>query len=180
MMSYMLAGLLLSGCAGSKTGPSLKDAGIPDFIQNPPQQNGALFGTGIASLQSIQVARETADLRARKEIASALSGKVANVLSDYLDQAGIGSKAEVEDLAKSIARALADADLSGLRIEKREPFKGRIYSLARYPLDDSMKKLVSRTLSRELSSRKTLLAQFQEKQAFDELDRELDKIKFSK
>jgi hypothetical protein len=43
-----------------------------------------------------------------------------------------------------------------------------------------MKKLVSRTLSRELSSRKTLLAQFQEKQAFDELDRELDKIKFSK
>jgi hypothetical protein len=179
-MPYILTAMLLAGCGGAKTGPSLNGAGMPDFIQNPPRQSDALFGMGIADLGSVQISRETADLRARREIASALSLKVEKILTEYLGQAGIGSKAEVKDFAKSITRTLSDAELSGVSIEKREAFNGKIYSLAKYPLDDSMKKLVSDAVGREVSSRKEFLGWFREKRAFEDLDRELDKIKVSK
>ena len=178
---YVVAGLLLAGCGGSKTqGPGPKNTSdMPDFVLNPPKQAGVLFGTGIAEQQSQQLAKETADLRARKEIASVLSQKVSTMLKDYLGQAGVGSNAEVTELAQSVTRAMSDVELVGVTIEKREYINGKMYSLAKYPLDDSMKKLVNDAVNKSLSSKEALLSQFRAKQGFEELDKQLDKMKAS-
>jgi hypothetical protein len=177
---FLLAGLLLAGCGGSKTGSAPKNTSdMPDFVLNPPKQAGVLFGTGIAEQQSPQLAKETADLRARKEIASVLSQKVSTMLKDYLGQAGIGQAAEVTELAQSVTRAISDVELVGVVIEKREYINGKMYSLAKYPLDDSMKKLVNDAVNKSLSSKEALLSQFRAKQGFEELDKQLDKMKAS-
>ena len=178
---YVAAGLLLAGCGGSKTqGPGPRNTSdMPDFVLNPPKQAGVLFGTGIAEQQSPQLAKETADLRARKEIAAVLSQKVSTMLKDYLGQAGIGSNAEVTELSQSVTRAMSDVELVGVTIEKREYINGKMYSLAKYPLDDSMKKLVNDAVNKSLSSKEALLSQFRAKQGFEELDKQLDKMKAS-
>ena len=176
MMLYVLTGLLLAGCGGSKTISTSKNADMPDFVLNPPKENGALFGTGTAELKTLQLAKEIADFRACKEITSALSFKVTMMLKIYLDQAGIGSKSEVKELAKLVDRALTDIELTGVSIEKRELANGKIYSLAKYPLDDSMKKLVNEAISKSLLSNVDLLSQFQEKRGFIELDEQLEKM----
>jgi hypothetical protein len=176
---YLLAGLLFAGCGGSKTGPGLNTADMPDFMVNPPKQTGVLFGTGIADQQSPRLARETADLRARKEIAATLSMKVSSMLKDYLGQAGIGSSAEVTELSRSVTRALSDVELVGVSIEKREYINGRMYSLAKYPIDESTKKTVNEAVSKSLSSIDALLSKFREKQGFEELDKQLEKMKVS-
>jgi hypothetical protein len=179
MRIFLVAGLLITGCGGSKTGGVKNAADMPDFVLNPPKSTGALFGTGIAEQQSPQLAKETADLRARKEISAVLSTKVSTMLKDYLGQAGIGSTAEVTELSQSVTRAISDVELVGVTIEKREYIKGKMYSLAKYPLDDSMKKIVSDAVNRSLSSKEALLSQFRAKQGFEELDKQLDKMKAS-
>jgi hypothetical protein len=173
----VLAGLvLLMHCAGSK--PSVENnPDIPDFVLNPPQEAGILFGTGIANLQNLQLAKETADIRARREIASALSQKISALLKEYLGQTGIGSTADVKELSKSIRHAISDIELVGVTIEKRRYGNGRIYSLARYLIDDSMKKLVTDAVNKSFSSKEALLSQFREKQGFEELDKQLEKMK---
>ncbi|HEX7510225.1 MAG TPA: hypothetical protein VF335_02920, partial [Chitinivibrionales bacterium] len=129
--------------------------------------------------KSPQLAKETADLRAKKEIASVLSQKVSNMMKDYLGQAGIGSNAEVTELAQSVTRAMTEVELIGVTVEKREYINGKMYSLAKYPLDDSMKKLVNDAVNKSLSSKEALLSQFRAKQGFEELDKQLDKMKAS-
>ncbi len=176
---FVVAGFLLSGCGGGKTqGPGAGNTSdMPDFVLNPPKQTGVIFGTGIAEQQSAQLAKETADLRARKEIAAVLSQKVSTMLKDYLGQAGIGTNAEVTELSQSVTRAISDVELVGVTIEKREYINGKMYSLAKYPLDDSMKKLVTDAVNKSLSSKEALLSQFRAKQGFEELDKQLDKMK---
>jgi hypothetical protein len=174
-----LAGFFIIGCGGGKTGGTPKASDMPDFVLNPPKQAGIIFGTGIAEQQSPQLAKETADLRARKEIAAVLSTKVSTMLKDYLGQAGIGSTAEVTELAQSVTRAISDVDLVGVTIEKREYINGKMYSLAKYPLDDSMKKFVNDAVNKSLSSKEALLSQFRAKQGFEELDKQLEKMKAS-
>jgi hypothetical protein len=177
---YLLAGLFVMGCGGSKTGTTPKDTSdLPDFVLNPPKQAGVLFGTGVAEQQSPQLAKETADLRARKEIASVLSQKVSILLKDYLRQAGVGSAAEVTELAQSVIRAISDVELVGVVIEKHENINGKMYSLAKFPLDDSMKKQVNDAVNKSLSSKEALLNQFREKRGFEELDKQLEKMKVS-
>jgi hypothetical protein len=177
----IVAGLLLAGCGGSKTqGPGAKNTSdMPDFMLNPPKQAGVIFGTGVADQQSEQLRKETADLRARKEIATVLSSKISSMLKDFLGQAGIGTSAEVTELSNSVTRSITDVELVGVTIEKREPINGKIYSLAKYSLDDSMKKLVTDAVTKSLTSKEALLSQFRAKKGFEELDAQLDKMKAS-
>jgi hypothetical protein len=181
----IVAGLLFAGCAGNKpqvvSQPQVQaqapknDSDIPDFVLNPPQDAGVIYGTGIAEQQSAQLAKETADLRARKEIAAVLSQKISTMLKDFLGQAGLGTDAEVTELSQSVTRAITTMDLVGVTIVKRAYIKGKMYSLAKYPLDDSARKMVTDAVTKSLSSKQALLSQFRAKQGFEELDKELDK-----
>jgi uncharacterized lipoprotein YmbA len=182
----IVAGLLVAGCAGPKpqvaqapaeVQAQKNDSEIPDFVLNPPQEAGVLYGTGIAEQQSAQLAKETADLRARKEIATILGQKISTMLKDFLGQAGLGTQAEVTELSQSVTRAITNTELVGVTITKRAYIKGKMYSLAKYPLDDSARKLITDAVSNTLSSKQALLSQFRAKQGFEELDKELDKMK---
>ncbi|MFH1762499.1 MAG: hypothetical protein ABIA63_15475, partial [bacterium] len=60
-----IALLGMFGCGGGKQ--TIKDeSGMPSFVLNPPKAPGKLFGTGIAKKASPQLAKEIADLNAKK------------------------------------------------------------------------------------------------------------------
>ncbi len=182
-MAVLCAGLLLVGCGGKATQAPVNQSDVPDFVLNPPKQTGVLFGTGIAEQSSMQLAKETADLRAMKEIAKVLSSKMESMMKDFLGQAlgqaGLGDQAEVTELSQSITRSITDVELVGVTIERREYIKGKMYSLAKYALDNSINDQIKKAVEKGLSSKEALLSQFRAKQGFEELDKNLDKMKAS-
>lgn len=168
--------LFLNGCGGQKTKAPRNESGMPDFVLNPPSQTGVLFGTGISEQASPQLAKETADLRAKKEIAKILSQKVSNLMKDFMGQAAMGDAAEVTEFVQSVTKAVTDVELVGCIIEKREFIGGKMYSLAKYPLDDSMRKMIRDIVNKDLTSREALLSEFRAKKGFEDLDKELQKL----
>jgi len=168
--------VLLTGCGGNKAQAPVNESDVPDFVLNPPRQQGVLFGTGIAEQQSMQLAKETADLRAKKEIAKVLGQKVSNLMKDFMGQAGLGDGAEVTEFVQSVSKSVTNVDLVGVTIERREYKNNKMYSLARYPLDGEVQKLIKKIVNDELTSREALLSQFRAKQGFEELEKELAKL----
>jgi PBP1b-binding outer membrane lipoprotein LpoB len=179
VVAVALFAVLVAGCGGSKTRAPVNQSDVPDFVLNPVKAKGVLYGTGIAEQQSMQLAKETADLRARKEIATILSSKVTSLLNDFLRSSGVGTEAEATELSESVTRSITEGELVGATIERREYVKGKMYSLAKYPLDNSMKELISKIVNNSLTSRSALLSEFRAKQGFEELDRRLEKLKES-
>lgn len=177
VLGIAACGLLLIGCGGQKTVQVQSNGSdLPDFVLNPPKAAGVLFGVGIAEQASPQLAMETADLRAKKEIAKALSQKVSNLMKDFMGQAGIGTQAEVTEFVQSVTKSITDVELTGCTVEKREVKGGKMYSLAKYPLDASMHTLVNNIVNQSLTSKEALLSEFRAKQGFDALDKELNKL----
>jgi len=168
---------LVVGCGGSKTTKGANDAGLPDWVMNPVKEAGYLFGAGIAEQSSPQLAIETADLRAKKEIAKALSQRVATLMKDFMSQVSIGEEAERTEFVQSILKLITDVELNGCTIEKRENKDGKYYSLAKYPLDIGMRSMVQGLIRNSLSSNEALRAAFEAKQGFDELDKELQNLR---
>jgi hypothetical protein len=164
------------GCGGKKTTAPQNDSGMPDFVLNPPKEAGFLFGTGIAEQTSPQLAKETADLRAKKEIARVLSEKMSSLMKDYLGQAGIGQEAEVTEFVQSVTKSITDVELIGCAIERREFIAGKMYSLAKFPLDETMRKMIMDVVRKNISSREALLSEFRAKQGFEDLEKELQKL----
>ena len=171
-------GLFLAGCSGPKQ--VVNDSDMPDFVLNPPKEAGFLFGTGIAEQSSPQLAKETADLRAKKEISNILSQKVSNLMKDFMGQAAVGTGAEVTEFVQSVTKSISEVDLVGCSIEKREYKKGKMYSLARYPLDGAMRDAIKSAVNNAFTSKQALLSEFRAKQGFEDLDKELNKLQETK
>jgi hypothetical protein len=170
--------LVFSGCAGKGTiKPAPGKKKVPVFISDFPRQKGIIYGSGIAEQQNPALAKETADIRAKKNIAVILTRKVTAIIRNYMEQTGIGSSSDIADLSRKITRALSDDEINGIVIEKREYMDGRMYSLARYKIDDSVKKMVVDAVNISFSANEELLDEFREKQGFEELDRQLEKMK---
>jgi hypothetical protein len=168
--------LIAAGCGGKKTMAPANDANLPDFMLNQPKQAGYLFGVGIAEQQSLQLAMETADLRAKKEIAKVMSQKISNLMKDFMGQAGLGTEAEVTEFTQSITKSVTDVELVGCTIEKRENKGGKMYSLAKLPLDAKFREQMKTVVEKSLTSKEALLSEFRAKQGFEDLDKELTKL----
>lgn len=174
ILSVFFLSLLFVACGGGN--PPVNESGAPDFVLNPPVEKGVIFGTGMAQKASQQLAKETADLRAKKEIAKVLGEKVSTLMKDFMGESGIGETAEVTEFVQSVTKSVSNVELIGVEIVRRDYIDGTMYSLAKYSLDGEMRKQIESTVTKNLSSRQALLSEFRAKQGFEELDRELKKL----
>ena len=165
--------MALVACGSSKP---QNDSDVPDFVLNPPKAKGIIYGTGISQQESAQLAKTTADSRARQEIAKVLSTKVSSMLEDFMGQLALGENAEVTESVRSVTRSMTKIELVGVEIEKREFIDGTMYSLAKYNLDGEMRKMIKSQVEKALTSKEALLSQFRAKQGFEALDKELSKL----
>lgn len=177
VVTLVSAGLFLLGCGGAKQAAPPKDeSGMPSFVLNPPSTPGKLYGTGIAKKASPQLAKEIADLNAKKEIAQILGQKISNLTKQFMGESGI-NQAEVTEFSQSITKSVTDQNLVGVIVEKREFIGGTMYALAVLDLTNSqVKDFIKQQVTNSLSSKEALLSEFRAKQGFENLDKELDKL----
>jgi hypothetical protein len=144
---------------------------IPEFVKNPPNSDTEIFGFGSARLNNQELARQTAEARARRAIANNLSIQVQGMLTDYSREAGTLNDAASLQLVENVGREVTNAKLSGVKVLKRELAKdGTWWVLASYSKDAAKNELAN-VIENEASR----YADFKAKEALEMLDAQLDK-----
>ena len=155
-MALLLGLFLFSGCSSERILESdlgLSDA--PDWVnvgtQAVDNESGRLLqGVGVASaMNDVSLQRNTADNRARAEIARILSTYIDSTLKDFSQYSGTQNSEAVEQALHSSTRTV----LSGARIIARwvDPDTGSLYAFAELDMEQLDKLLSASTaLSAEL------------------------------
>lgn len=153
---------------------------MPDFMVNPPKEEGKIFGSGEAEKNTFQLAKEAADTRACRDVGRVLDQRVKSVLKDFMSESGADvNSAEVLEFVESTSKSVTDVQMAGCTIDKREHKEGdahKVYSLAVYDLSAS-KQLVKDMAHKNLATKEALYNRLRADQAFEKLDAELDKLK---
>jgi len=164
---------MMVGCGGAK--PPTKMSNVPEWYLNPPQAEDAYYEAGDAAKQSMGLAKEAADARARDAISRTLEVKVSNMLKNFMQESGIGADAEALEFTSSVSKQVANTVLTGCKIVKREmKQEGSIYhaySLAEYNLNS----LVQQTLN-EARKQKSLYNEAKANLSFEDLEKEVQKL----
>jgi hypothetical protein len=164
--------LMLMTCGGK---PKAKMNEVPEWYLNPPQAEDAIYEAGDAAKQSMGLAKEAADARARDGISRMIEVKVSNMLKNFMQESGLGEDAEALEFTSSVSKQVSNNVLNGCKIIKREMrTEGPLYhaySLAEYNLNS----LIQETLN-EARKQKALYNEAKANLSFDELEKEVQKL----
>jgi hypothetical protein len=164
--------LMLMNCGGK---PKAKMNEVPEWYLNPPQAEDAIYEAGDAAKQSMGLAKEAADARARDGISRMIEVKVSNMLKNFMQESGLGEDAEALEFTSSVSKQVSNNVLNGCKIIKREMKpEGSLYhaySLAEYNLNS----LIQETLN-EARKQKALYNEAKANLSFDELEKEVQKL----
>ncbi len=165
--------LMMVNCGGGKPPAKMND--IPEWYLNPPMAEDAIYEAGDAAKQSMALAKEAADARARDAIARTLEVKVSNMLKNFMQESGIGADAQAQEFTSSVSKQVANSVLQGSRVVKREmKTEGssfHAYSLVEYNLNS----LIQETKT-AAKTKKSLYNEAKANMSFDDLDKEIEKM----
>ena len=112
----MLMGCFTTTPAASST--SSANANVPDWIDELPPSD-EFWGIGLATLQNVSLARDTATSRARRDVAAQLSTLVQSMLTDYAREAGTLQNTTSIQFIESVTRNIIDMNISGASPNKQ-------------------------------------------------------------
>jgi len=172
LMVMIPLALMLVDCGGK---PQAKMSDIPEWYLNPPQAEDAIYGTGDAQKQSMALAKDAADARARDGIARAIEVKVSNMLKNFMQESGVGEDAEALEFTSSVSKQVANTVLKGALIVKREmKAEGNMYhsySLAQYNLNSMIQETMNAA-----RNKKALYNEAKANMSFKDLEKEIEKL----
>jgi len=132
--------LLIAGCSSSKPAPAAPapapraSSDVPEWIENLPQGSGLIYGSAVAEVEDMEMAKSSADARACKDVAKQLGLKVQSVAEETSQRAGDKKNGVYLEFMRQAARYIIDKDLTGCTSEKRKVQdlggKFRVYALA--------------------------------------------------
>jgi len=150
------------------------DECIPPWAEKAKTAEDAIYGVGEAKKMSRSLSKQAADNRARTEIARTMESRISAMFKDYEEQAG-GDDGQFTALTQNVSKSIAKTTLRGCRIEERKYCPdGTVYSLAVLPKNqakDSAKDFIN--------NKKAAFNRFMSKQAFDQLQHEMDNMDFN-
>ncbi|MFC1747046.1 LPP20 family lipoprotein [Candidatus Neomarinimicrobiota bacterium] len=180
MMAFTIIGILAivsAGCAGgglqSGSTEARESDDIPAWALTPPREEGMIYGVGQAKQQNPSLARRVAAQRAREEVATSVESQVQALIRDYLQNSGVGERAEALEFSQAVSKGVTDATLTGAMI--REAYiaqDGTYFILVEYSLDQARMQAMETARQEE-----ALWNEFKANQGFDELERELEKLR---
>jgi hypothetical protein len=181
-----LIGLLLAACGGDP-GPDhpvygVNPDGTPKWVNRGSgaydgQYGKCFYGVGILTgVRNPSLARQTADNRARGEIAKMFDLYIAAMMKDYQRSTTAGdfsASAEEQDIV-SAQKTITEVTLRGVEVRDHwtDPKDGVLYALAVLDVNGIMKSLEE---AKELNSRIRDYVRANARRAFNDLDRELSK-----
>ena len=105
LFTVVMIAALFGGCATQK-------AAVPEWLDALAPQD-EFWGIGFAKMQNEGLARETAQTRARRDIAAQLSVMAQSMLTDYAKESGtLNNTASIQSIER-IAQELININLAG-------------------------------------------------------------------
>jgi hypothetical protein len=152
-------------------------ANAPKWVLNP-EVEGGLSAVGSAKIgpAGIQFARTEALANARDELARMLSIKVKNMIKNFTQTTGIGDQTTVDKVSAQVSKQVASQVLNGSKQKDMwiSP-SGELYVLV--VLDPAaVKEAVRQATISSFKNERALWQQFQAKKAYEELEREIQKL----
>ena len=168
----LLSSLFIVGCAVSKSSGSTEASSLkaaPAWFSDPPKSEEVYYATGYAKKQNPALANSTSVGRARDEVSRAVSIEVSNMLQDFMQESGIGDRAEALEFTKTVSEQVSAEVLQGSTIEKQEPGNTgkttEYYALVKYSLEDAREAALNNAKRQE-----ALYNEFKAEQGFEDLE----------
>ncbi|UCH10052.1 MAG: LPP20 family lipoprotein [Fidelibacterota bacterium] len=171
------SGLLLwTGCAGKMESGTTEDResrDMPEWTLQRPSMEGFLYGVGQAKKQNPSLAKTVAAQRARDEVAAAVRIQVESLVKDFMQESGVGERAEALEFTQAVSKGVTDATLTGAAIKETYIAKdGTYFVLVEYSLDQARRAAIETARQEE-----ALWNEFKAEQGFEALERELGKLR---
>ena len=168
--------LVLAGCAGkmvSGTTEARESRDMPDWSLERPIAEGIIYGVGQARKQNPSLAKTVAAQRAREEVAAAVKTKVESLVKDFMQESGVGERAEALEFTQAVSKGVTDATLTGSMIKETFIAKdGTYFVLVEYSLDEARRAAIESARQEE-----ALWNEFKAEQGFEALEREMEKLR---
>jgi len=173
----MALALLVAGCAGSKKMDSprnVKSVKAPAWFMDPPEDKNQLLGVATATSQDLQTAIDKAKQDGRVEIARQMDVRIAGLSKRFVEETGLNEDAELLGMFTQVSKSVVSDSLTGSRVAKqqlgREGKIYRAYIMMEMPIGEANAKFVEKIRAQE-----RLYTRFRASEAFEELDREVQK-----
>ena len=169
--------MFLISCAGSKPKP-VTNKDLPAWYLNPPKFDDKFVGVGDALRPQFSLSKQVATERARVEVARAVETTVNSSLNDHMQASGMGMEAGATEFTESVSKSLVSTTLKGCAIEKTEIFKDRVFVMVTYDANKAREE--AKAAAREIAkNEEALYNEFKARQAFESLDKAIDRMKGS-
>jgi outer membrane murein-binding lipoprotein Lpp len=135
LIAVVVCTAFAAGCASRPVSSvvAAKSADLPDWYENPPEDESQICGIGSAKMGSESRTQKAAEHRSRVSIAQQLQAQVDALTEDYTREAGGDEDPAALNYFAEVSRALSSQALSDARIIKRwKRSDGTLFVLAEY------------------------------------------------
>jgi len=176
----------LYSCSSSKKSTDLNPPaseetikGMPDWFSNPPVDPNYLFASATETSRDMGLAISKATQSARAEIARQLEANVQGLTKNFTEEVGSNEDSELLSQFTEVNKSVTSQLLTGSSVAKKEVMKEgeiyRAYVLAQMPIGAIQEQFLN-----ELKTRQNLYTRFRASEAFQELEREVEKYEKQK
>ena len=168
-IALLILSLVFSGCGSSK--PSV-NTNMPSWFLNPPSSSDFYYGVGSAKKQNPSLAKKVAATRARTEISEAVKTEVSSLISDFMQESGIGENAQATEFNESVSKSVSNNVLSNNTI--KEVFSAEDGTI--YVLVEMSKDAIKEQSLNAAKKEQALFNEFKAEQGFEKLESALEKL----
>ena len=169
--------IAIIGCAGGTKLQKVSTDDAPDWFENPPANTETyMYATATEPSQDMQMAIDKAALSARIEIQTQVQAHIQGMQKKFDEEIGTAADATLLQQSTKAGKIVVDGVLSNTVVKqkkiKRDGNLFRAYVLVEYSLAAATRALVD-----EVKKDEKFYTTMRSSQAFDDLEKEVSKLK---
>jgi hypothetical protein len=141
---------------------------LPEWYLNPPDDEQAIIGIGVAKMADMNAAMGAAEQRARVSISRTLKDNIKAMVTDYSRTAGTADEQTTLQFYESISQSVTSNTLSGAKVSKRAYENGAAYVMVTMNKSDA-----AAAAANVIESEASQYAEFKAMNALDALNAQL-------
>lgn len=183
-----LSVLALAACGGTGGGAAVTPQPapspvnlkkVPDWFTSVPTDPNTMYAAATAESRDLQLAINKAVADGRNNLAQQMEVKFSGMTKRFQEETGLGGDAQLLDQFTQAYKGIVSTTISGSRPAKQEfePTASggyRAYVLMELPIGQA-----SQALMQKVKAQEQLYTRFRATQAFDELNKEIEKYEAS-
>jgi len=153
---------------------------VPKWYTNMPDDKNAIYSVGTALSPELQLSYDMANLRAKAILADRINGRLNQVTKSFMTKVGSSDldASVINEISTATKNIVADVDVAGYKVKEAKVVSNgmqyRVYVLLEYSDEEAQKILLNR-----LKKDKMLMSKIQANKAFQDLEKDVDKVKES-